>query len=242
MADEVAVLYAGRKVESARTKELLAAPCHPYTRGLLNSIPGNPKYRGAEPAGIHPRVGAQPASLGDGCPFENRCPLAQAHMPGAVPRGTGGIAHPFRLVPLRPGPGRRPLTRSAMDTLLEVARMWPCTSTPGRTSAQGRGRRVLRRAPGRDPRAWWANRAAASPPWARPCSGCTSPRRAAPCWTAPICSAWARPLKAVPAEDADDLPGPLLLAQPARSAAAIIEQPLVIHGIGSSGGTPDAGQ
>ncbi|MGA2081615.1 MAG: ABC transporter ATP-binding protein [Holophaga sp.] len=77
MADEVVVLYAGRKVEAARTKDLLTAPCHPYTRGLLNSIPGNPKYRGAERLESIPGTVPNLAALGDGCPFENRCPLAQ---------------------------------------------------------------------------------------------------------------------------------------------------------------------
>ena len=77
MADEVAVLYAGRKVESAPTRELLAGPAHPYTRGLLNSIPGNPKYRGAERLESIPGSVPNLAQLGPGCPFENRCPLAQ---------------------------------------------------------------------------------------------------------------------------------------------------------------------
>jgi oligopeptide/dipeptide ABC transporter ATP-binding protein len=77
MADDVVVLYAGRKVESARTKELLSAPCHPYSRGLLNSIPGNPKYRGADRLESIPGSVPNLTSLGDECPFENRCPLAQ---------------------------------------------------------------------------------------------------------------------------------------------------------------------
>ena len=77
IADDVAVLYAGRKVESAPTKELLSNPRHPYTQGLLNSIPGNPKYRGA--ARLESIPGSVPnlVGLGEGCPFENRCPLAQ---------------------------------------------------------------------------------------------------------------------------------------------------------------------
>ena len=77
MADDVVVLYAGRKVEAARTKELLTTPCHPYSRGLLNSIPGNPKYRGADRLESIPGSVPNLAALGDGCPFENRCPLAQ---------------------------------------------------------------------------------------------------------------------------------------------------------------------
>ena len=78
MADHVAVLYAGRKVESAPTRELLTEPLHPYTRGLLNSIPGNPKYAGAERLESIPGSVPNLASLGAGCPFANRCPQAKA--------------------------------------------------------------------------------------------------------------------------------------------------------------------
>jgi oligopeptide/dipeptide ABC transporter ATP-binding protein len=77
MADDVAVLYAGRKVEAAPTPELLASPCHPYTRGLLNSIPSNPKYRDAVRLESIPGSVPNLAGLGEGCPFENRCAFAQ---------------------------------------------------------------------------------------------------------------------------------------------------------------------
>ncbi len=61
------------------------------------------------PAGIHPRVGAQPHLPRRRVPVREPLSAGPGHMPGALPRGTGGIPHPFRLVPLRPGPGRRPL-------------------------------------------------------------------------------------------------------------------------------------
>ena len=77
MADDVAVLYAGRKVESAPTKELFTNPQHPYTRGLLNSIPGNPKYQGADRLEAIPGSVPNLLTLGNGCPFENRCPVAR---------------------------------------------------------------------------------------------------------------------------------------------------------------------
>jgi len=77
MADDVAVLYAGRKVEAAPTAELLANPCHPYTLGLLNSIPANPKYRGADRLESIPGSVPNLTGLGEGCPFENRCAFAQ---------------------------------------------------------------------------------------------------------------------------------------------------------------------
>ena len=77
MADDVAVLYAGRKVEAAPTKELFVHPMHPYTQGLLNSIPANPKYLDATRLEAIPGSVPNLLTLGEGCPFENRCPLAQ---------------------------------------------------------------------------------------------------------------------------------------------------------------------
>jgi oligopeptide/dipeptide ABC transporter ATP-binding protein len=78
IADDVAVLYAGRKVEAAATRELLAGPRHPYTQGLLNSIPANPKYRDATRLEAIPGSVPNLLDLGVGCPFENRCPFAQS--------------------------------------------------------------------------------------------------------------------------------------------------------------------
>ena len=78
MADDVAVLYAGRKVEAAPTKEMFSHPLHPYTQGLLNSIPANPKYLNATRLEAIPGSVPNLLTLGAGCPFENRCPIAQA--------------------------------------------------------------------------------------------------------------------------------------------------------------------
>ena len=80
-AERVIVMYAGRKVEEAPVGELFARPCHPYTRGLMNSIPRLALMRqeGAVTAsrlqeipGIVPALSNLPA----GCTFAPRCPLA----------------------------------------------------------------------------------------------------------------------------------------------------------------------
>ena len=64
VADEIAVLYAGRVVEHATTAELIARPRHPYTRGLLNSIPDHALPRRlVSMRGISAGVGAWPAGL-----------------------------------------------------------------------------------------------------------------------------------------------------------------------------------
>ena len=76
MADEVAVMYAGRIVEAGRTTALFRDPRHPYTLGLLRSIP---RLEG-EPGRLVPIPGRPPdlTRLGAGCPFVPRCALAAA--------------------------------------------------------------------------------------------------------------------------------------------------------------------
>jgi len=71
--DRIAVLYAGRVVETGATGALLARPRHPYTRALLEALPGR-----AEPGTPLPTVpGTVPTELdgAPGCAFAPRCPL-----------------------------------------------------------------------------------------------------------------------------------------------------------------------
>ena len=71
MADRVAVMYAGRIVETAPVADLFAQPLHPYTRGLLASIPGlEPGARLRAIPGVVPPLGQLPP----GCAFAPRCP------------------------------------------------------------------------------------------------------------------------------------------------------------------------
>jgi peptide/nickel transport system ATP-binding protein len=71
-AHRVAVMYAGRIVEIGAVAEIVAHPRHPYTRGLMDSIPriGGRRQRLRQIDGTMPRLGAIPA----GCPFSQRCP------------------------------------------------------------------------------------------------------------------------------------------------------------------------
>ncbi len=82
LVDRVAVLYAGTVVEDAPVDELYARPSHPYTRGLLASIPklsDAPASRLSSIGGTPPEPGRRPK----GCPFAPRCPLAEADLPRA---------------------------------------------------------------------------------------------------------------------------------------------------------------
>ena len=68
-ADRVAVMYAGRIVEEAPVRTLFRDPRHPYTRGLLDSLPGQHGSRLRAIEGTVPRLGQIPA----GCAFAPRC-------------------------------------------------------------------------------------------------------------------------------------------------------------------------
>jgi peptide/nickel transport system ATP-binding protein len=73
LADRVAVMYAGAIVEEGGRHDVLARPRHPYTRGLLRSMPAlaRPGERLVEIPGAVPSIGGWP----DGCRFHPRCPL-----------------------------------------------------------------------------------------------------------------------------------------------------------------------
>ena len=76
LCDQVAVMYAGRVVESGATREILQKPAHPYTAGLINCVPGLGRGRRRLPAipGLPPMAD----NLPPGCAFAPRCARAQA--------------------------------------------------------------------------------------------------------------------------------------------------------------------
>jgi len=75
LCDRVAVMYGGRIVEQGPADAVLAAPAHPYTRGLLNSIPtGTHTGRLRQIDGTQP----SPLNLPSGCAFRTRCSHAAA--------------------------------------------------------------------------------------------------------------------------------------------------------------------
>ena len=74
LADRIAVMYAGRIVEQGPADAVIARPAHPYTRGLLNSVPSANK-RGERLVQI-PGMTPSLLNLPDGCAFRTRCPIA----------------------------------------------------------------------------------------------------------------------------------------------------------------------
>ena len=89
-AQRVVVMYAGRKVEEAGVEELFAMPLHPYTQGLMASIPRLPSMRGesSTPGGRLTEIpGMVPAltNLPEGCLFAPRCALADSRCRSKYP-------------------------------------------------------------------------------------------------------------------------------------------------------------
>ena len=81
IADRVQVMYAGRTVERGQVDDIFRHPTHPYTRGLLASLPALGRER------LTPIPGAPPNMLRppSGCAFRPRCPFAQEICAGEIP-------------------------------------------------------------------------------------------------------------------------------------------------------------
>lgn len=86
LADQVAVMYAGKIVESGPVSEVLDNPAHPYTRGLLDSLPGaiQPGERLRQISGMAPSLSNRPS----GCAFAPRCTRAVAQCATHEPERT----------------------------------------------------------------------------------------------------------------------------------------------------------
>jgi oligopeptide/dipeptide ABC transporter ATP-binding protein len=95
IAHRVSVMYAGQVVESAPATELFVHPTHPYTRGLLASVPVPGKVRRDEPLGsipgVVPRIG--PGFVG--CAFRDRCEFAMPQCAVEAPLRHRGADHAY---------------------------------------------------------------------------------------------------------------------------------------------------
>jgi peptide/nickel transport system ATP-binding protein/oligopeptide transport system ATP-binding protein len=99
VADRVAVMYAGRVVEYADVADIFARPQHPYTVGLLHSIPKLTEDR--ERLDVIPGSVPDPSEFPSGCPFHPRCVLADERCARelpllAPPPGESGTRHLVR--------------------------------------------------------------------------------------------------------------------------------------------------
>jgi oligopeptide/dipeptide ABC transporter ATP-binding protein len=96
MADRVVVMYAGKVVEEAPVNALFRQPLHPYTEGLLTSIPRLDQARGR--LHVIPGTVPNPLNLPKGCRFSTRCPYVQPECLAAEPELLAAEGEPERKV------------------------------------------------------------------------------------------------------------------------------------------------
>ncbi|PDT79711.1 ABC transporter ATP-binding protein [Sinorhizobium sp. BJ1] len=98
LADRIAVMYAGRIVETGPVSDVLARPLHPYTAGLIDSVPSRNRRgeRLRQIPGMAPNVACLPA----GCAFAPRCARADAACGEEVPLFAAGMREHRCLHPL----------------------------------------------------------------------------------------------------------------------------------------------
>ena len=84
VADRIAVMYAGRIVESAPTDRLISHPLHPYTQALLSAVPSVDPAFHRDRVRLRPDLG-RPVHRASGCPLAGRCPDVQEVCRNVVP-------------------------------------------------------------------------------------------------------------------------------------------------------------
>jgi len=125
IADRIAVMYAGRVVEHADVQSIYAAPAHPYTRGLLESLPrlDQKGHRLPSIPGLPPSL----LELPSGCPFHPRCRYAQRVCVEQIPVD--------QLLPAARSEGRT----SACHFAGEIVNLPVADETAGRSTTDSRG-------------------------------------------------------------------------------------------------------
>jgi oligopeptide/dipeptide ABC transporter ATP-binding protein len=85
--DRVVVLYAGHAVEEGSARDVFSEPLHPYTRGLLDSMPGmkGPGKARRAPLRAIPGNVPHPNRVPSGCPFRDRCEWAAKECAESLP-------------------------------------------------------------------------------------------------------------------------------------------------------------
>ena len=86
LADRIAVMYAGRIVETGAVADVIERPLHPYTAGLIGSVPS--RNRRGVPLAQIPGNTPSLLNLPTGCPFHPRCPRAKLRIGSVVPSHT----------------------------------------------------------------------------------------------------------------------------------------------------------
>jgi oligopeptide transport system ATP-binding protein len=111
VADSVAVMYAGRIVERGTVDEAFSSPAHPYTAGLMSSVP-QVEAKGGR---LLPITGQPPnlAAIPSGCPFHPRCPRRRIGAEAAPGRDCAADLPPLMVV----APGREAACHYSQEVL-----------------------------------------------------------------------------------------------------------------------------
>ncbi|NQT13924.1 MAG: peptide ABC transporter substrate-binding protein, partial [Planctomycetes bacterium] len=90
ISDRIGVMYLGRLVEVSRSETLYRDPLHPYTKALLSAvpIPDPVRERRRERTVLHGEV-PSPERFYPGCPFADRCPIAEPRCTRSAPELEG---------------------------------------------------------------------------------------------------------------------------------------------------------
>ena len=178
MCTRVYIMYAGRVVESGETKEVLAHPLHPYTKGLIASIPSLEK-RGQRLSSIPGTVPALEDRSEHGCPFYNRCSKRREICEKETPPMVVHKGHMALCVD----------AKEELGTVSATEKKAPLLEIRGLTKEfrQGKDRVMAVHKIDLDIQrerslAWWGNPAAASPPLGRCWSTCWTPPPAPSGW------------------------------------------------------------
>ena len=94
LTDRSYIMYSGRIVEEGRSDDILSHPIHPYTRGLIASIP-NVKNRGRRLYSIPGSVPSLEERSEQGCPFSPRCAICSEHCFSEIPEKRGHDGHTY---------------------------------------------------------------------------------------------------------------------------------------------------
>ncbi len=85
VSDRIAVMYAGLIMEEGPAGDVLTAPCHPYTRALLDSVPKLGEHYSTHAVSSIPGNVPNPMNHEPGCPFAPRCPLVRPECSREIP-------------------------------------------------------------------------------------------------------------------------------------------------------------
>jgi peptide/nickel transport system ATP-binding protein len=109
VADRIAVMYGGQIVETGDKDDVIGKPLHPYTEGLMRSVPVPGRTRRREPLGYIAGVVPRPVGELAQCGFVDRCPYAHAPCrAGPIALREAGDRRAMRCVLPLDGSGRRP--------------------------------------------------------------------------------------------------------------------------------------